>query len=71
MLAKAAHPQTKGKLERIHGEIQRKLSLFCDVAGSPGSAGPVNPPAIELDPLARFMKSYGTPLRTTTHVTAD
>ena len=58
ILARVAHPQTNGKLERIHGEIQRKLSLFCDVAGPPGSACPINPPVIEQDPLVRFMKWY-------------
>ena len=58
ILARVGHPQTNGKLERIHGEIQRKLPLFFDVAGPPGSACPINPPAIESDPLTRFMKWY-------------
>ena len=58
ILARVAHPQTNGKLERVYGEIQRKLPLFFDVAGPPGSACPVNPPAIEADPLTRFMKWY-------------
>lgn len=58
MPARVAHPQTNGKLERIHGEIRRKLHLFFDVAGPPGGACPVNPPVIETDPLVRFMKWY-------------
>lgn len=28
LLARVKHPQTNGKLERIHGEIQRKLPEF-------------------------------------------
>ena len=39
ILAGVRHPQTNGKLERVHGELQRKLhtfSLRCiDVAGPP------------------------------------
>ena len=31
MLARVNHPQTNGKLERFHGEVQRKLRLFDDV----------------------------------------
>ena len=57
ILARVAHPQTNGKLERLHGEIQRKLHLFEDVAGPPGIC-PLNPPVIESDPMARFMKWY-------------
>ena len=58
MLARVAHPQTNGKLERVYGEIRRKMPLFFDVAGPPGSACPINPPTIETDPLTRFMKWY-------------
>ena len=58
ILARVAHPQTNGKLERIHGELQRKPSLFEDVAGPLGSACPINPPRIEKDPIARLMKWY-------------
>ena len=58
ILARVAHPQTNGKLERVHGEIQRKLPLFYDVAGPPGSACPINPSVIESDPMVRFMKWY-------------
>ena len=57
-LCRVAHLQTNGKLERIHDELQRKLSLFEDVARPPGSACPINPPRIEKDPIARFMKWY-------------
>ena len=50
ILARMSHTRTTGKLERVHGEIQLKLPLFCDVAGPPGSACPINPPAVESDP---------------------
>ena len=36
ILAGVRHPQTNGKLERLHGELQRKLRTFKDVAGPPG-----------------------------------
>ena len=55
ILARVAHPQTNGKLERARGELQRKLHPFHDVAGPPGVC-PVNPPRIETDPMARFVK---------------
>ena len=35
ILARVNHPQTNGKLERLHGELQRKLHEFEDVAGPP------------------------------------
>ncbi len=57
ILARVAHPQTNGKLERVHGEMQRNPCLFHDVAGRPGIC-PVNPPHIETDPVARFVKWY-------------
>ena len=31
ILARAGHPQTNGKLERFHGEIQRKQKWFADI----------------------------------------
>ena len=31
ILARVGHPQTNGKLERFHGEIQRKQKLFADI----------------------------------------
>ena len=40
ILARINHPQTNGKLERFHGELQRKLHRFKDVAGPPETAGP-------------------------------
>lgn len=52
ILAKVAHPQTNGKLECIHGAIQCTLHLFCDVAGPPGSACPINPPQSSWIPWA-------------------
>ena len=57
ILAGVAHPQTNGKMERVHGEMQRKLRLFHDVAGRPGAC-PINPPRIEADPVARFVRWY-------------
>ena len=36
ILARVAHPQTNGEIQRVYGEIQRKLLLFFDVAGPPG-----------------------------------
>ncbi len=38
ILAGVAHPQTNGKMEWARGEMQRKLRLFCDVAGRPARA---------------------------------
>ena len=43
ILARVAHPQTNGKLERVHGEIQRKLHLFYDVARAAGQRLPDQP----------------------------
>ncbi|HXG06773.1 MAG TPA: hypothetical protein VNI77_05540 [Nitrososphaera sp.] len=31
ILARIAHPQTNGKLERVYGEVERKLHLFKDI----------------------------------------
>ena len=56
ILCRVAHPQTNGKLERVHEELQRKLHLFEDVAGLPVSLCPINLPRIEKDPVDRFMK---------------
>ena len=58
ILARVNHPQTNGKLERLHGELQRKLHLFEDIAGPPGSACPVDGQKIEPDPVARFVRWY-------------
>ena len=55
ILARVAHPQTNGKLERVQGELQRKLCLFHEVAGRPGVCL-VNPPHNEADPVARFVR---------------
>ena len=57
ILARVKHPQTNGKLERFHGELQRKMKFFVDVAGPPGTAAPIGG-HIEKDPVARFVKYY-------------
>ena len=59
ILARAAHPQTNGKLERARGEMRRKLRLFHDVAGRPGVC-PVTPTRIKTDPVARFVRWHNT-----------
>ena len=41
ILAGVRHIRTDGKLERVHGEMQRKLHTFKDVAGSPGTGFPM------------------------------
>ena len=58
ILAGVRHPQTNGKLERVHGELQRKLHTFNDVAGPPGTGCPIGGGVIESDPIARFIKWY-------------
>ena len=58
ILARVRHPQTNGKLERFHGELQRKLHLFADIAGPPGTGAPVGVQRIESDPVARFVNWY-------------
>ena len=40
ILAGVRHPQTNGKLERLHGETRRKLRHFEDVAGPRGAGAP-------------------------------
>ena len=66
ILARVKHPQTNGKLERLHGELQRKLRLFANLSaaktrrgapegshvGGPFSAAPAR------DPVDRFMEWY-------------
>ena len=58
ILARVRHPQTNGKLERFHGELQRKLPRFRDVAGPPGTAAPFQSGPAEADPVARFIHHY-------------
>lgn len=58
ILARVKHPQTNGKLERLHGELQRKLHEFEDVAGPPGTGCPIRSEKIETDPVARFIRWY-------------
>ena len=38
ILARVRHPQTSGKLERVHGELQRKLHLFEEESGRQNGA---------------------------------
>ncbi len=52
------HPQTNGKLERLHGELQRKLHEFVDVAGALGTANLTSVQPIESDVIARFVRWY-------------
>ena len=67
ILARVRHPQTNGKLERLHGEMQRKLRRFEAAAsssrirrgaskdshvGGPFCAAPAK------DPVERFMEWY-------------
>lgn len=64
ILAGVRHPQTNGKLERVHGEVQRKLHTFKDVAAPPGTGCPIGGGVIETDPIARFINwyNYETPM---------
>ena len=67
-LARVNHPQTNGKLERFHGELQRKLPIF--VAASHGIATKVSPGESDVhlggpfstarprDPVERFVDWY-------------
>ena len=56
--ARVNRPQTSGKLERFHGEQQRKMRRFKDVAGPPGTAAPFGGGPPGADPVARFVKNY-------------
>ena len=58
ILARIRHPQTNGKLERLHGELQRKVHRFEDVAGPPCTGAPFGVRKIEKDPVARFIHWY-------------
>ena len=67
ILARVRHPQTNGKLERLHGEIQRKLCHFEDssydktVQDRETKSGHVGNPfntAPRKDALDRFMEWY-------------
>ena len=58
ILARVQHPQTNGKLERLHGEIQRKLAEFNDITGPPGAGCHIGAEKIETDPVARFIRWY-------------
>ena len=67
ILARVGHPQTNGKLERFHGEIQRKLRFFKEASydgktrgGGPGRShvgGPFHADQ-ERDPMDRFIEWY-------------
>ena len=69
ILARASHPRTNGKLERLHGEIERKLHLFEEAsagrttrsAGGTGAPAHVGGPfhaAPAADPVDRFFEWY-------------
>ena len=58
ILSGVRHPQTNGKIERLHGEIQRKLHLFEDVAEPSGTGAPIGCRPIESKPIDRFMRYY-------------
>lgn len=58
ILARIRHPQTNGKIERMHGELQRKLPRFRSVTEPTGAGCPVNGREIETDPVARFVRWY-------------
>lgn len=58
ILARVKHSHTKGKLARFYGELQRKLFMFEDVAGPPGTGCPIGSEKIETDPVARFIRRY-------------
>ena len=69
ILARAGHPQTNGKLERFHGELQRRLPNFIGASadrttrggGIPGSAGHVGDifhREGQTDPVTRLVRWY-------------
>ncbi len=66
MLARVRHPQTNGKLERLHGEMQRKLRRFEAASSAKTKRGAsedshVGGPfcvAPARDPVERFMEWY-------------
>ena len=67
ILARVRHPQTNGKIERFHGELQRKLHLFEEESvdktrrGTPSDddhvGGPLNTEP-KKDAITRFMDWY-------------
>ena len=65
VLARINHPQTNGKLERFHGELQRRLPRFIGashhktVRGPPaGHVGDIFNSSGPTDPVARLIKWY-------------
>ncbi len=65
MLARIGHPHTNAKLERFHGELQRRLPRFVDashhkaVRGPPaGHVGDIFHTSGPTDPVARLIKWY-------------
>ena len=65
VLARINHPQTNGKLERFHGELQRRLPRFVGashhktVRGPPtGRVGDIFNSSGPTDPVARLIKWY-------------
>ena len=67
ILARVGHPQTNGKLERLHGEINRKLHFFEEASypgktrggepGGPHVGGPFHAGRAR-DPVDRFIEWY-------------
>ena len=66
ILARVRHPQTNGKLERLHGELQRKLHHFENASASKTTRGRTENTHVggpfhaepERDPVERFMEWY-------------
>ncbi len=66
ILARVRHPQTNGKLERLHGEIQRKLRHFEDASAGKTRRGTTENSSVggpfytasAKDPVERFMEWY-------------
>ncbi len=65
-MARVRHPQTNGKLERLHGEIQRKLRHFEDASAGKTRRGTTENSSVggpfytasAKDPVERFMEWY-------------
>ena len=58
ILACVKHPQTNGRLERLYGELRRKLHEFEDVAGPPGTGCPIGDEKIQTEPVDGFIRWY-------------
>ena len=65
VVARINHPQTNGKLERFHGELQRRLPRFIGASHhrtvrgpSAGHVGDIFHPSRPTDPVARLIRWY-------------